>query len=217
MATEFPDDREVDLGFRDAGPELSSDGHDEKPSQTQYKPFVSRRLRASGAPLSARGWLLRILLVTVFSACGGLLSSIFFFNAPERFTVLRHLIRETYILPPAVNEDPTANLADLSIDRVPTYQIGNELGEGGFELKSSLSLNSTLPLLSQWLSPCDLCRFVQVASPLAAPQSAGPPLFFSGAVPAAIALPDLADETQTRSAVRSAVEKGSVRKATLRR
>jgi hypothetical protein len=217
MATEFPDDPEVDLGFRDAGPELSSDGHDEKPIQTQYKPFVSKRLRAPSPALSARGWLLRILLVIAFSAGGGLISSIFFFNAPERFTVLRHLIRETYILPTAMSEGPAANLAELSIDRVPTYQIGNDLGEGVPDTKPSPDLNPTLPLLSQWLSPGDLHRFVQDASPFAVPQSAEPPLFSSGAAAAATAPPDLTDETQTRSAVRSALEKGSVRKAALRR
>jgi hypothetical protein len=217
MATEFPDDPEVDLGFRDAGSELSSDGHDEKPIQTQYKPFVSKRLKASPPALSARWWLLRILLVIALSAGGGLISSIFFFNDPERFTVLRHLIRETYILPPAVSEAPAANLAEFSIDRVPTYQIGNDLGAGVPNAKPSPGLDPTVPFLSQWLSPGDLHRFVQDASPFAAPQSAEPPLFFSGAVAAATAPPDLTDETQTRSAVRSALEKASVRKAALRR
>jgi hypothetical protein len=215
MATEFPDDPEVDLGFRDVGPESLSDGHDEKLVHPQYKPFASKWLKSSAAGLSARGWLLRILLVIAFSACGALLSSIFFFNDPERFTVLRHLIRETYTLPPAMNAD-AANPADLSIDRMPTYEIGNELGEGSSEVKFFLGLNPTLPPLSQWLSPCDLCRFVQNASPFAAPQSAGPPIFFAGAG-AATAPPDLTNATQTGSTVGSVVEKGSVGKATLRR
>jgi hypothetical protein len=214
MSTEFPDDPEVDLGFRDPDPEFARTGSNDQLPQLEDKTFVRRSLPVSP---SVRGWLLRILLVIAFSACGGLISSVFLFNVPERLTVLRHLVRETYILPPAGNDVSSATIATLSIDRVANFEIGNELGVGFSEPKGLEVLDPFPPPSPQWLPPDGLYRFVQDASLFSATQSGGPLYFPSRLMLASKNEANLTAETPTKSDLRSAVEKRSVRKTALRR
>src|SRR5438270_11484399 len=125
MATEFPDDPEVDLGFRDPATENSiPEGVEE------WKPQMELRLdyepRISKAHLNNSWWSLRVTIILFLSAFGGLLSSIFLFERAERPSIFKHWKRDVYQAAKTIAApSATANL-DLRLDQLRGLQIGGD-------------------------------------------------------------------------------------------
>lgn len=123
MATEVPDDPEVDLGFRNAEPKPSYNSSAE-PSDDH----LSFRARAGRLPwqfLRKRQSLVRIVLVLALSAAGGLLSMAILSPHVERLQVSKHLTRETYVVPPATIQPlPTS---ESPIDTRPDFTFRDVL------------------------------------------------------------------------------------------
>ena len=125
MATEFPDDPEVDLGFRDPATENSiPEGVEE------WKPQMELRLdyepRISKAHLNNSWWSLRVTIILFLSAFGGLLSSIFLFERAERPSIFKHWKRDVYQAAKTM-DDSGANW-DLRLDQFPAFRIQAVVG-----------------------------------------------------------------------------------------
>ena len=122
MATEFPDDPEVDLGFRDPATENSIP----KTAQ-EWNPQMELRLddepRVSKERLSNPWWSLRITIILFLSAFGGLVSSIFLFERAERPSIAKHWKRDPYTTPKASEESRATVNWDFRLDQLPASRI----------------------------------------------------------------------------------------------
>ncbi len=122
MATEFPDDPEVDLGFRDPATENSIP----KTAQ-EWNPQMELRLddepRVSKERLSNPWWSLRITIILFLSAFGGLVSSIFLFERAERPSIAKHWKRDPYTTPKTSEESRATVNWDFRLDQLPASRI----------------------------------------------------------------------------------------------
>ena len=127
MATEFPDDPEVDLGFRDPATENSI-----PKTAEEWKPQIELRLddepRASKERLSNPWWSLRITIILFLSALGGLVSSIFLFERAERPNIFKPWKREVYTTAKTIEAPPATPNLDLRLDQLRAFRIGGEIG-----------------------------------------------------------------------------------------
>src|SRR5438477_3913009 len=122
MATEFPDDPEVDLGFRDPATENSTPEIAE-----ELKPQMELRLEyetpVSKVRLNNPWWSLRITIMLFLSAFGGLVSSIFLFERAERPTISKHWKRDPYTTPKTSEESRATVNWDFRLDQLPASRI----------------------------------------------------------------------------------------------
>ena len=122
MATEFPDDPEVDLGFRDPAtknsiPKSMEEWKPQMELSLDYEPPISK------GHLSNRWWSLRITIILFLSAFGGLISSIFLFDHAERPSILKRWKRQAYIIPKTAEPLLVTANSDLRLDRLLSFQI----------------------------------------------------------------------------------------------
>src|SRR6266446_6789706 len=115
MATEFPDDPEVDLGFRDPATENSTPEIAEEP-KLQMELRLDYESRISKERLSNPWWSLRVTIILFLSAFGGLLSSIFLFERAERPPLLKSWKHDAYIMPKTAEVLSVTNNPDLRLD-----------------------------------------------------------------------------------------------------
>jgi len=197
MATEFPDDPEVDLGFRDPATENSI-----RESAEEWKPQMELRLDyeppISKERLSNPWWSLRITVILFLSALGGLISSIFFFERAERPSMFKHWKRNVYVAAKTMEEPAAIPNCDFQLGQLSAFPIGDDLGD--------------LPMISQ---PPDQALSVQQSEPFDV--AVRLPL----CTPPSVSLRDLSEPsemvasqkigseaaTQTRSTVRATAEK----------
>src|SRR5947209_9217651 len=125
MATEFPDNPEVDLGFRNL---VTENSVPEAPDnlRTRMELAVSSEPRISKDRSSHLWWSLRITIILFLSALGGLVSSIFLFEHAERPSVIKRWKRETYIVPRAAEALPLRAKLELGVDQSPCFRIDGD-------------------------------------------------------------------------------------------
>jgi len=200
MATEFPDDPEVDLGFRDSATEKSVPEYAEQ-WKAPMELRVPSRPRISKPRPNDRWWSLRATIVIFLSALGGLISSIFLFEHAQRPNILSHWKHELYTAPRTTEALPTITNMDIRLDRIPAFQIGREIGDFAIpseEPDQFTSLDRRRPLIDATLR-----------IPPGAPSSA-PFLDFSvGTASEVVAAENVSreDATQTKRTVRATTEK----------
>jgi len=141
MATEFPDDPEVDLGFRDPAtenstPEIAEELKPQMELRLDYEPRISKER------LSNPWWSLRVTIILFLSAFGGLVSSIFLFERAERPGIFKHWKRAPYTAAKTM-EESTANW-DFRLDQLPEFRIEGEVG--GLSMTSQAPDRSILPV-----------------------------------------------------------------------
>ena len=127
MATEFPDDPEVDLGFRHSATENSI-----PQSAEEWKPQMELHLddepRLSEERSSNSWWSLRVTIILFLSAFGGLVSSIFLFERAERPSIFKAWKREVYTAAKTIEAAPATPNLDLRLDQLRAFAIGGEIG-----------------------------------------------------------------------------------------
>jgi hypothetical protein len=167
MATEFPDDPEVDLGFRDPAtenstPEIAGDSKPQMELRVDYEPRISKQR------LSNPWWSLRVTIVLFLSALGGLVSSIFLFERAERPSIFKRWKPAPYIAIAAKTmEEPTTTLNwNFRLDQLPEVRIEGDVG--GLPMISQAPDHPILPV--QEREPFD----VAVRLPSGAASLAGP-------------------------------------------
>ena len=210
MATEFPDDPEVDLGFRDPATENSTPEIAE-----ELKPQMELRLEyetpVSKVRLNNPWWSLRITIMLFLSAFGGLVSSIFLFERSERPTIFKHWKREVYTAAKTIEAPPaTANL-DLRLDQLRGFRIGGDGDSLGGTPVASQAPDESMFLFQQ-PPPFDAVVQLSVPAPPIIPFQDFPTI----TVPETVAAENVGRKsaTQTQSTVRTMAEKMRRREAT---
>jgi hypothetical protein len=205
MATEFPDDPEVDLGFRDPATEKSVPKDAEEWKARMDLPVLSEPRISKPRPrlrLNDRWWSLRATIVIFLSAFGGLISSIFLFERAQRPNVLSHWKRQVYTASMTTEALPTITNSDLSLDQIPSFRIGGDRSTVG---DRPLQGSDELAYSVQQSPPFNAA----VRLPLSAPPSVPFGDFSMNTASETVVPENVASEnaTQTKRTVRAATEK----------
>ncbi len=213
MATEFPDDPEVDLGFRDPTTENSI-----PESAEEWKPQMELRLDyetpVSKVRLNNPWWSLRITIILFLSAFGGLVSSIFLFERAERPSIFKYWKREVYTATKTIEAPPaTANL-DLRLDQLRAFRIGGD-GDGLGGIPAASQTPDESMFLFRQPPPFDAVVQLAVPAPPIVPFQDFPTI----TVPETVAAENVGrnSATQTQSTVRAMAEKMRREAARIRR